>query len=139
MNKYSILVIDDEPEILEFLHRILSENYEVAVANNANEAKVILSRDTTHLIICDVMMPLVDGFEFCRWIKNDPNFAHIPVILLTAKNTTKDAIDGLESGADVYMQKPFSNKQLLAQVASTLSSRSKYMDHFVNEPFMGIK
>ena len=139
MNKYNILVVEDEEDLKDFLERILLAHYNVWTAENALKAAEILSGQTIHLILSDVMMPDKDGFTFCRELKQDPKYAHIPVVLLTAKNTTNDTIEGLECGADAYMEKPFSNKQLLAQIASILASRHKALEHFVKSPLEGIQ
>src|SRR5438876_10364757 len=103
-----ILLIDDEEEILEFLERILSTRYAIIKAQNAQEALQALEVNAVQLIISDVMMPGMDGFELCKAIKSNFEHSHIPVILLTAKNSLQSKIEGLELGADAYIEKPFS-------------------------------
>src|SRR5258708_5487052 len=112
-----ILLVDDEEEILDFLERVLSIKYTVLKATDGHEALNKLASEAVQLVISDVMMPEIDGFELCKKIKSDFEHSHIPVILLTAKNTLQSKIEGLETGADAYIEKPFSKEHLLAQIA----------------------
>lgn len=137
--KSLILVIDDNPEILEFLVDDLSEAYDVLEASNGKTGLDLLDRHNVHLIICDIMMPEMDGYEFCHTIKSDISYSHIPVILLTAKNTLQSKIKGLEQGADVYIEKPFSIAHLNAQIQSLLANRNKLRDYFVESPLVHLR
>jgi two-component system cell cycle response regulator len=92
-----------------------------------------------HLVISDVMMPVMDGFELCRLIKTNFDFSHIPVILLTARNTLQSKIEGLKLGADAYIEKPFSPEHLQVQIANLLTNRSKIREYFANSPLVHIK
>jgi DNA-binding response OmpR family regulator len=134
-----ILLVDDEEEILEFLERILRNKYSILKAENGKEALNILTVEPVQLIISDVMMPEMDGFELCRMIKSNFEFSHIPVILLTAKNTIQSKVEGLELGADAYIEKPFSKEHLQAQIASLLSNRSMIREYFASSPLVHIK
>lgn len=134
-----ILLADDNEEILEFLSDDLSEKYTVFTALNGQEALKVLSEASVHLVITDVMMPVMDGFELCRAIKSDFTFSHIPVIMLTAKNTLQSKIEGLETGADAYIEKPFSPEHLQVQVANLLSNRNKIREYFASSPLVHIK
>jgi two-component system cell cycle response regulator len=134
-----ILLIDDEEEILDFLERILNTRYTIRKATSARAALEILPAEAVQLIISDVMMPEMDGFELCRQIKSDVEYSHIPVILLTAKNTIQAKVQGLELGADAYIEKPFSKEHLLAQIASLLNNRNMIRDFFANSPLVHIK
>ena len=96
-----ILLVDDEEEILEFLERILNSRYSILKAANGKEALKVLDAEAVQLVISDVMMPGMDGFELCRIIKSTIDHSHIPVILLTAKNTIQAKVEGLELGADI--------------------------------------
>ncbi|WP_121355229.1 response regulator transcription factor [Flavisolibacter nicotianae] len=135
----SILLVDDEEEILEFLERILRVKYAVCKAENGKEALAILSTEAIQLVVSDVMMPEMDGFELCKAIKGNFEFSHIPVILLTAKNTMQAKIEGLELGADAYIEKPFSKEHLLAQMASLISNRSMIREYFASSPLIHMK
>jgi len=118
-----ILLVDDNEEILEFLEHELVERYAVIKALNGQEALQVLKEDTVQLIICDVMMPVMDGFELCKILKSQFEYSHIPVILLTARNTLQSKIEGLELGADAYVEKPFSPEFLQVQIANLLANR----------------
>jgi two-component system cell cycle response regulator len=134
-----ILIVDDEEEILEFLKRILKNKYSIYKAENGKDALEILNTEAVQLIISDVMMPEMDGFEFCRIIKSNIEYSHIPVILLTAKNTIQAKIQGLELGADAYIEKPFSKEHLMAQIASLIANRNTLRQYFANSPLIHIK
>jgi len=107
MIKERILTIDDDPDILDVLELTLSEQYEVMQANNGDEGLRLLQQKNPDLIICDYMMPVMNGREFCKALKKDILLRHIPVIMLTGKGEVKDRIGGIEAGVDDYMVKPF--------------------------------
>src|SRR5690606_23662164 len=138
LSKPLLLLVDDHQEILEFLSDDLSEQYDVLSAMNGREALGLLREHSVQLIISDVMMPETDGFELCRIIKGDVEYSHIPFILLTAKNTLRSKIEGLEIGADAYIEKPFSPEYLQAQITSLLSNRHKIRDFFASSPLVHI-
>jgi two-component system, cell cycle response regulator len=134
-----ILIIDDNADIIEFLSDSLKPKYSVLWAYNGKGAFKILEQDTVHLIVSDIMMPVMDGFELCSRVKSDINYCHIPVILLTARKTLESRIEGLENGADAYIEKPFSPRHLLAQIDNLLTNRSKLKDFFASSPLTHIK
>ncbi|MET4141083.1 response regulator [Pedobacter sp. UYP1] len=134
-----ILVVDDHEEILDFIADDLSEKFKILMASNGLEGLAILEKEIVHLVISDVMMPKMDGFEFCRRIKSGIEFSHIPVILLTAKNSLQSKIEGLELGADVYIEKPFSPEFLQVQAASLIANRNKIKAYFSSSPLLHIK
>ncbi len=134
-----ILLVDDEEEILDFLERILNNKYDILKAENAKDALELLSAEAVQLIIADVMMPQMDGFELCKIIKSNFDYSHIPVILLTAKNTIQSKVEGLELGADAYIEKPFSKEHLFAQISSLLSNRTILRDYFASSPLVHLK
>lgn len=135
----SILIIDDNEDILEFLSQVLGDTYTLHLAANGEIAQNILDNETVHLIISDIMMPGIDGFDLCRLIKSKVEYCHIPIILLTAKNTHKAHIEGLEVGADAYIQKPFSPELLQVQIANLLKNRLKIKEHFASSPFEDVR
>ncbi|HSC55515.1 MAG TPA: response regulator [Phnomibacter sp.] len=137
--KPTILAVEDNEEMLEFIADDLSEKYHVLKATNGEEALKVLREEVVQLVISDVMMPAMNGFELCQHIKKGFEFSHIPVILLTAKNTLQSKIEGLELGADAYIEKPFSPEFLQAQIASLLANRDKIRDYFVKSPLVHIK
>ena len=134
-----ILIVDDNEEILEFIENELNENYSIIKALNGEEALSILKKEVVQLVISDIMMPIMDGLELCKIIKTDFEFSHIPVILLTAKNTLQSKIEGLEIGADAYIEKPFSPDYLRVQIANLLLNRAKIKQYFVSSPLVHLK
>ena len=135
----AILLVDDEEEILDFLERTLQEKYTVFKAATAAAALSILADEVIQLVISDVIMPEMDGFQLCKAIKSNVEFSHIPVILLTAKNTIQAKVEGLELGADAYIDKPFSPRHLEAQMASLIANRDRIREHFAHSPLVHIK
>ena len=134
-----ILLIDDEEEILDFLERTLKSTYSILRAENGAAGLQVLKTEAVQLIICDVMMPEMDGFEFCKIVKSDFEYSHIPIILLTAKNTIQSKVQGLEMGAEAYIEKPFSKEHLLAQIASLLANRNMVREYFAGSPLVHLK
>ena len=121
---YHVLVIDDDAGMLDFLRRLLSESYTVTTAGDVDEAFEILDNNDVSLIITDVMMPRMDGFELCKFLKARKNYSHIPIVMLSAKADTASKISGLDAGADAFVEKPFSGDFLRAQIATILANRS---------------
>jgi diguanylate cyclase (GGDEF)-like protein len=116
-----ILVVDDVPDNVDILDaRLSSRGYIVVTATNGQEALDRVHGEAPHLILCDVMMPVIDGFEVSRRIKNDTTLPFIPIILVTAKDTAEDIVEGLEAGADDYISKPYNFKELEARVRAML-------------------
>lgn len=113
----TILVVDDEQDIVDLISYNLSkEGYEVAKASNGTDAVVLAQRLRPDLVILDIMMPGLDGFEVCRTLRQDPSLQTMAIVFLTAKAGEIDQILGLELGADDYIQKPISPRVLLARV-----------------------
>lgn len=130
----TILIVDDNKEILEFLSRDLRTEYVVFTARNGKEGLSIIETHSIQLIISDIKMPVMDGLEFCNQLKSSLNCSHIPIILLTAKNTLQSKIQGLEVGADAYIEKPFSPEHLKAQIKNLLGNRNKIKEYFATSP-----
>lgn len=137
--KKTILLIDDNPELLEVLTDELSEIYNIVTACNGRAALEVLDKNDINVVICDVMMPVMDGFEFCSVVKSNMEYSHFPIILLTARNTIQSKIQGLEFGADAYIEKPFSMEHLMAQIANLILNRDKLSTYFATTPFVQIK
>lgn len=137
--KSIILVVDDNEEILDFVDGELSEKYTVIKALNGQEALAVLMETPVQLVVCDVMMPVMDGFELCKIIKTNFDFSHIPVVILTAKNTLQSKIQGLELGADAYIEKPFSPEYLQVQIANLLANRAKVKEYFASSPLVHLR
>ncbi|MEO8399785.1 MAG: response regulator transcription factor [Ignavibacteriaceae bacterium] len=122
--KTKILLVDDEKDIVEFLeYNLKQEGFDVITAFDGEEALSKIS-ENPDLIILDIMMPKLDGYEVCRRIREKKNFATTPIVFLTAKSAEKDEILGLELGASDFIQKPISPKKLIARVKSNLRKKN---------------
>jgi two-component system, cell cycle response regulator len=109
-----VLLVDDDPLILEVLSTILDlEEFDVVTASNGRKALAAVDASRPDVVVCDVMMPEVDGLEVCRRLKSDPATVDLPVILLTARDRPEDRRAGEEAGCDAYLTKPFSPLQLI--------------------------
>lgn len=118
---HKILIVDDEPNIvisLEFLMK--KEGFEVAVANDGEEAMAKVAAFNPDLLLLDVMMPKKSGFEVCEALRADPGRAGLLIVMLTAKGRDTEVAKGLAIGADAYVTKPFSTKELVAKVKAML-------------------
>ncbi len=114
-----VLIIDDDPVILMSLELLLKKNnYTVLIGRDGLEAIELLKTFMPQVILLDIMMPNMDGYELCQYIKNQPTLQHIKIIFLSAKSKQADIQKGLAMGADDYFTKPFSNKLLLEKVAA---------------------
>jgi signal transduction histidine kinase/ligand-binding sensor domain-containing protein/DNA-binding response OmpR family regulator len=135
--KKTILIIDDNEEVLSFIFGVLSTEYRVLKFTNGLNALDYMDKEIPDLIISDVMMPEMDGFELCKILKTSQNTNHIPVILLTAKSSTLNRIEGLSTGADSYMSKPFSIEELKLKIINLLAAkeimRQKYSERFIDD------
>ena len=131
-----VLVVDDNPDMLSFIVRQLEGNYAVLTANDGVEALKVLDNQEVMLVVSDVVMPRMDGFELCKMIKSKLDYSHIPVILLTAKTNIQSKIEGLELGADAYIEKPFSVEYLQACIANLINSREKLRQAFAQSPLL---
>lgn len=134
-----LLLVEDNKEISVFIQRELSVVYQVLKAYNGQEALDILQKENVQVVISDIMMPVMDGIELCRRMKTDLQYSHIPIILLTAKNTLHSKIEGLEVGADAYIEKPFSFEHLMAQIANLINNRTIIKEYFARSPLTHIK
>jgi len=128
MHKEKILTIDDDPDILDVLKLTLADQYEVIQAFNGKEGLQIVQSKHPDLIICDYMMPVMSGREFCKTLKKDILLRHIPVIMLTGKGEAKDVVSGIEAGADDYLVKPFDPNTLLARIKMILRRTVRSLD-----------
>lgn len=120
-----ILLVDDEPGVRESVQAYLefSEEFQVKAASNANEAWEFLQKETPDLVISDIMMPQVDGYQFLGKLREDPRFKALPVIFLTARGMTSDRIQGYSSGCDAYLSKPFDPEELEVIVRNLIERR----------------
>lgn len=129
-----ILIVEDNRELCAYLEESLAPAFTVRTAENGEQAYQIALKEEIDLIVSDVMMPVMDGFELCNEVKNDINASHIPFILLTAQHNLQSRLKGLNNGADAYMEKPFSIELLVAQVQNLLKSRELLSKTYVEKP-----
>jgi DNA-binding response OmpR family regulator len=121
-----ILIVDDEPAILMSLDFLMKkEGFEVYIARDGEEALTIIKKEKPDLIILDIMMPNVDGYEVCEFVKKSAQFNHIKVIFLSAKTRSADIEKGYQLGADDYVVKPFSTKELVVRVKDLLKKKTR--------------
>lgn len=122
---HTLLVAEDDVEVREYLRTLLMPRYNVVAVQNGEEALEWLTANPTDLVVSDVVMPRMDGYRMCRTLKSNPDLAHIPVVLLTAKGNLDERIEGLKQGADAYVGKPFDPFYLQAVVENLLENRRR--------------
>ena len=123
MKTPNILIVDDEPNIVMSLEYLMRKNgYQVGIARNGTEALAAIAETPYDLVLLDVMMPDVDGYQVCRQLRQHPDRADTKVIFLSAKSREADVQKGYEVGADLYIPKPFSTRQLMEKVRELLSN-----------------
>lgn len=135
--KPTILIIDDNNDIRQYERTLLQDYYFVLEASDGREGLEIARKEVPDLVICDVMMPVMDGLEFTQQLKTNTATSHIPVIMLTAKNLEEHRAKGYEQGADSYITKPFHSKVLLARVENLLQQRTHLRQLFAKETVDG--
>ncbi|GAB3665256.1 two-component regulator propeller domain-containing protein [Echinicola sediminis] len=128
-----VLIVDDNAEIREFIKSAFYKHFNVVEAINGEQGLAITEKENPDLIITDVMMPVMDGVEFCEKLKSNIKTSHIPVLMLTAKNTHESELEGLQHGADFYLTKPFEIEKLLLSVNNLLKGREALRKRFTNE------
>ncbi len=135
----NILLVEDEVEMGKFIAKEISGDYNVILTSNGDEALKALKKYNIALVVSDVIMPVINGYELCRQIKSNIEFSHIPVILLTATIHLNARIEGLDSGADGYIEKPFTTELLIAQILNLIKNRSLVRQNFTNSPLAHFK
>lgn len=134
-NKPLVLIIDDNRDIQKLVGELLASDYNIIAAPNGREGVRLAARYVPDLIICDVMMPVMDGLECCRRIKEEVSTSHIPVLMLTACSLDEQRVEGYESGADGYLPKPFNSSVLKSRCASLIANRKRIKDLWQSGPF----
>ena len=130
---YKLLVVEDNIELLMLMSQLLSTKYHVETATNGKEAMEIIQKEELDIIISDVMMPVMDGLELTKKIKADPNFQHLPIILLTAKTQEEDRAEALQIGADSYVTKPFKLSDLELRINNIVENRQRVKEEFISK------
>ncbi|MGB3468355.1 MAG: response regulator, partial [Cyclobacteriaceae bacterium] len=131
VKRKTILVVDDNAELRNFIKGELQKNFQVDVAKNGSEGLSIAQKLLPDLIVTDVMMPEMDGYEFCEKVKSDLKTSHIPLIMLTAKSSSEDHFMAIDKGADVYLPKPFDISLLKVQIKQLLKSRQIMFEKYL--------
>ena len=127
---YKLLVVEDNLELLMLMQQLLKSNYHVYIARNGVEAMKVIKEKELDLIISDVMMPEMNGIELTQAIKSDPNYNHLPIILLTAKTQEEDEKEALQNGADEYLRKPFRLGDLKLRIDNIIENRKRMQTEF---------
>ncbi|MDR0393814.1 MAG: response regulator [Tannerella sp.] len=138
-NPKVVLLVEDHIEMLHFIADRLKKQFAVEKATNGIEAIRLLKEKNADIVLTDIMMPEMDGFELCKNIKENPDYSHIPVVLITAKNDLQSKIHGLEMGADAYVEKPFSMNHLIMQLTTILNNRRREKEAFMRKPFLSVQ
>ena len=125
MEKPSILIIDDNLQLRSYIADLLSDEFSITLAADGLEGLTKASESVPDAVICDVMMPTMNGMEFCKRLKSDIRTSHIPVLMLTACAEDIQRIEGYTSGADAYLTKPFQAPLLIARLKSLLENRKR--------------
>ena len=128
-----LLLVDDDPNLILLVKDYLEfRGYKVITAENGRAALAVLEETLPDMIICDVMMPEMDGYTVVQQIRDDSRFSWIPILFLSAKGQSQDRVKGLKTGADVYMVKPFEPEELVAQVESSLRQANRIVQRQIN-------
>lgn len=132
--KELILAVDDAPNILKAIQYILTKaGYPVITSRDGDEAYILIKKERPALVISDIMMPGLDGYELCSRLRSEESTSLIPFLFLTAKDTVDDRIKGIQTGADGYLTKPFNRDELLAQVETVLTRHRIYIEHTMKD------
>jgi len=127
-----VLIVEDNSELRNYLKNELKDDYKVRMAINGKEGLQMAIKFIPDIVISDVMMPIMDGFEMCSNIKKDLRISHIPVLMLTAKGMQIDRVKGIDSGADVYLNKPFNMNVLKSHLSQLINSRQILFNKYYN-------
>lgn len=131
--RYRVLIIEDDDEIRQYMRNELNTDFRISECTNGREGLEVILRDKPDLVISDIMMPEMDGITLCRKVKQNININHIPVILLTAKSKAEDRIEGLETGADAYIVKPFNTEILRTTASNLIANRERLRGQLIGE------
>lgn len=135
----SILLVEDNEELLNLMTKLLGREYNVFTAENGKEGIIVLENEDVDLIVSDIMMPEMDGIEFCKYVKGHLEISYIPVILLTAKNKEEDRAEAYEIGADAFISKPFNLTVLHARIRNLLKYKARMAHDFKNQIVFEVK
>jgi CheY-like chemotaxis protein len=125
-----LLIIEDNPDVITYIKSLLDKDYVIMVANDGEKGIETALENIPDIIISDVLMPKKNGYEVCQTLKNDERTSHIPIVLLTAKATAEDRIEGLRGGADAYLTKPFHKEELMVRLENLVALRNALQAHY---------
>lgn len=128
--KEKILIVEDNPDIRRYLSDELGKSYHISEAGNGEEALALMKEQEADLILTDVMMPVMDGLQLCKQIKQNLRTCHIPIIILSAKADLKEQLEGLQVGADDYIPKPFSMAVIATKIRNLFRTRYRAIEHY---------
>nr|WP_231553781.1 response regulator [Capnocytophaga canimorsus] len=127
-----VLLVEDNPDVLMYVKSLISKDYQVITAENGEEGLEKAQKYVPDLVITDVMMPKMDGYQLCQAMKQSQLLNHIPIIMLTAKSTDEDRLEGLRYGVEAYLRKPFQAEELLIRIAKILENRELLKQKYMN-------
>lgn len=133
----TLMIVEDNVEILNYLRESLSSEYDILTAHHGQEALEVMDRDIPDIIITDIMMPVMNGIELCKRLKASLDTSHIPVIMLTAKSSMEEQIEGVDSGAEAYILKPFTVAYVRAVIGNLIKQRSIIHDRYIRNKEIG--
>ena len=125
-----ILVVEDSDEIRSYMKELLGAKYTILTANNGKEGLIIAQKRAIDFIISDIMMPVMDGFEFCKQLKSDVGTSHIPFVILSARTEASDKVKAYQYGIDAYLPKPFDEEELMAIIANLIKKQEERNRYF---------
>src|SRR5690606_30254573 len=131
-----LLIMEDHADIRKFIASVAGEEFIITEAENGQEGVRLALENIPDIIISDVMMPVMTGIEACQALKNDERTSHIPIVLLTAKTGEQSELEGLSSGADDYLTKPFSAKKLMLKIKNLIKSREILRQKYSADPVL---
>ena len=131
--EYTILLVEDNSELLMLMSSLLSPHYQVLTASNGEKAQKIIQASSLDVIVTDVMMPVMDGIELTKWIKESENYSQLPVVMLTAKTQDIDRNEGYRAGADAYLTKPFKLEDLQLRIDNIIANRQRIRQKFQSQ------
>lgn len=131
-NNLKVLIVEDNRDFRSFITSTISDKYQIYEASNGEEALTVLSKIDINIVITDMMMPIMDGMELCRRIKNNIEFSHVPIIMLSAQNAREKVVEGLENGADEYITKPFNPDMLCIRIEKLINRTQNNHAKFKN-------
>lgn len=132
-----ILLVEDESDMLQYIYEILSPNFKLVTATNGREGLEKAFETIPDLIVSDIMMPEMDGYELCRKLKSDKRTSHIPIVLLTALSDMSHHVEGIREGADAFLPKPFNSQLLLVHIHNLINSRNTLKELYAKKIFLG--